>query len=320
MEGHKAKVEMPVSKSQPSSTNPKGTLRWVLDHVEVAESAGTCVVEVERVGGSEGEVSCEYKSKDQSAVAEKDYIAVSGQLTWADGDSSVKKVEITVIDDDDFEKDEEFTIVLSEVKGGAEFDSSTDGGRNSAICTVVILNDDDASTKLNEAIRLLRFDSDVLDLVSSNWTQQLKDSLRPGSPGAKAMAMHVFTCPWKVLCAVVPPPGLCNGWPCFVVALLVIAFQVILISDFASQMGCEMFIAPSVTAITFVALGTSLPDTFASMQAARGDKTADNSIGNVTGSNSVNVFFGLGIPWLIAAIYWAGAGATSHEQLLIADC
>ena len=34
------------------------------------------------------------------------------------------------------------------------------------------------------------------------------------------------------------------------------------------------------------------------------DDTADNSIGNVTGSNSVNVFLGLGLPWLIAAIYW----------------
>ena len=60
-----------------------------------------------------------------------------------------------------------------------------------------------------------------------------------------------------------------------------------------------------VTAITFVALGTSLPDTFASKVAAVNEKTADNAIGNVTGSNSVNVFLGLGIPWIIAAIYHA---------------
>ena len=56
-------------------------------------------------------------------------------------------------------------------------------------------------------------------------------------------------------------------------------------------------------AITFVALGTSLPDTFASKAAAVGEKNADNAIGNITGSNSVNVFLGLGLPWLIAAIY-----------------
>merc|ERR1712048_221843 len=65
-----------------------------------------------------------------------------------------------------------------------------------------------------------------------------------------------------------------------------------------------MGIAPEITAITLVALGTSLPDTFASKTAAQMDPFADNSIGNVTGSNSVNVFLGLGLPWMIAAIYW----------------
>ena len=65
-----------------------------------------------------------------------------------------------------------------------------------------------------------------------------------------------------------------------------------------------MLFQDSVTAITFVALGTSLPDLFASKQAATMDDTADNSIGNVTGSNSVNVFLGLGLPWLIASIFW----------------
>merc|ERR1712100_55529 len=55
---------------------------------------------------------------------------------------------------------------------------------------------------------------------------------------------------------------------------------------------------------TFVALGTSLPDTFASMAAARAEKFADNAVGNVTGSNSVNVFLGLGLPWVIASIYY----------------
>lgn len=52
-------------------------------------------------------------------------------------------------------------------------------------------------------------------------------------------------------------------------------------------------------------MGTSLPDTFASRTAALREDSADNSIGNITGSNSVNVFLGLGLPWLIAAIYHA---------------
>ena len=76
-------------------------------------------------------------------------------------------------------------------------------------------------------------------------------------------------------------------------------------SQQAGIFGCLVGLKDSVTAITFVALGTSLPDTFASRAAAVGEKHADNAIGNVTGSNSVNVFLGLGLPWVIAAIYWA---------------
>ena len=44
------------------------------------------------------------------------------------------------------------------------------------------------------------------------------------------------------------------------------------------------------------------PDTFASKVAAIGDPYADSSIGNVTGSNAVNVFLGIGIAWTVAAI------------------
>ena len=49
-------------------------------------------------------------------------------------------------------------------------------------------------------------------------------------------------------------------------------------------------------------------DTFASKVAAVGDKYADSSIGNVTGSNAVNVFLGIGIAWSMAAIYHAIQG------------
>jgi len=51
-------------------------------------------------------------------------------------------------------------------------------------------------------------------------------------------------------------------------------------------------------------MGTSLPDTFASKTAAQSSPNADSAIGNVTGSNSVNVFLGMGLPWMIATIYW----------------
>ena len=49
-------------------------------------------------------------------------------------------------------------------------------------------------------------------------------------------------------------------------------------------------------------------DTFASKVATINDRHADGSIGNVTGSNSVNVFLGIGLAWSVAAIYHAANG------------
>merc|ERR1719453_505632 len=76
------------------------------------------------------------------------------------------------------------------------------------------------------------------------------------------------------------------------------------VSDMANLVGCTLGLLPEENAITFVALGTSWPDPFASQTAAQMDPYADASIGNVTGSNSVNVFLGMGISWTIAAAYW----------------
>jgi solute carrier family 8 (sodium/calcium exchanger) len=55
-------------------------------------------------------------------------------------------------------------------------------------------------------------------------------------------------------------------------------------------------------------LSLTPPDTFASKVAAIQDQYADASIGNVTGSNAVNVFLGIGVAWSIAAIYHNSKG------------
>ena len=49
-------------------------------------------------------------------------------------------------------------------------------------------------------------------------------------------------------------------------------------------LGCVVGLKASVAGITIVALGTSLPDTFASRTAALHDDGADAAIGNVTGT------------------------------------
>jgi Ca2+/Na+ antiporter len=117
--------------------------------------------------------------------------------------------------------------------------------------------------------------------------------------------MYVISLPWKLLFAIVPPTTFANGWATFWVALALIGGVTAFIGDLAALFGCILGIEDEITAITFVALGTSLPDTFASVAAAANDPTADNAVGNVTGSNCVNVFLGLGLPWLMAAVFWS---------------
>lgn len=145
------------------------------------------------------------------------------------------------------------------------------------------------------------------------WGQQFLDAckLHPSKnedgeiediSGMDAM-LHFFSIGWKIVFACCPPPHWGGGWPCFVAAICFIGALTAVVGEVAGVMGCVMGLKPGVTAITFVAIGTSLPDTFASMTAARESPNADSAVGNITGSNSVNVFLGLGLPWVIAVIY-----------------
>jgi len=80
--------------------------------------------------------------------------------------------------------------------------------------------------------------------------------------------MHLITIGWKLIFSIVPPPHYGGGWVCFMAALAVIGIVTAVVGEVATLFGCILGVKPSITAITFVALGTSLPDTFASMAAA----------------------------------------------------
>lgn len=71
--------------------------------------------------------------------------------------------------------------------------------------------------------------------------------------------MHFLTVFWKVLFAFVPPTDYWNGWACFVVSIIMIGVLTAFIGDLASHFGCTIGLKDSVTAVVFVALGTSVP-------------------------------------------------------------
>ena len=70
-------------------------------------------------------------------------------------------------------------------------------------------------------------------------------------------------------------------------ALLLIGGAAALLSDLAALFERCLGMSDSVTAITFVALGTLAPYTFASKTVAVGDEYADASIGNVKGARKL---------------------------------
>lgn len=152
-----------------------------------------------------------------------------------------------------------------------------------------------------------------MDSKDVSWGQQFKNAIMLGPKideknfvddvTCGEAIMHLISMPWKVFFSLIPPKKMCGGWLAFMVALALIGGIVSVVGEFAGLLGCTLSIKTSVTAITLVALGTSLPDTFASKAAAQNSEYADSAIGNVTGSNSVNVFLGMGLPWIIATIY-----------------
>ncbi|KAE8290266.1 Sodium/calcium exchanger 3 [Larimichthys crocea] len=132
-------------------------------------------------------------------------------------------------------------------------------------------------------------------------------------PSCFDYVMHFLTVFWKVLFACVPPTDYLNGWACFVVSIIIIGLLTAVIGDLASHFGCTIGLKDSVTCRGVCGTRYICPsswifeepiDTFASKVSAVQDTYADASIGNVTGSNAVNVFLGIGMAWSVAAIYW----------------
>ena len=192
------------------------------------------------------------------------------------------------------------------------------------VCLVTISKNEELDQEEEDKRKLIEF---YLAQKEVTWTSQFRGALTLGPQISEEdliledvtlyeALVHFLSIFWKFLFATIPPPNIANGKWCFVISLSYIGCVTLVIGEVATILGCNAGIKESVTAITFVALGTSLPDTFASMSAAQSLPTADAAIGNVTGSNSVNVFLGLGLPWSIASTYWSSVrpGLAGYED------
>ncbi|XP_034007890.1 sodium/calcium exchanger 1b isoform X2 [Trematomus bernacchii] len=313
----------------------------------VSESVGTMEVKVLRTSGARGVVTLPYKTVEGTARGGgEDFEDIHGVLEFQN-DEIFKIIKVRVIDDEEYEKNKTFYLEISgprlvgsndtkeeqlkeveedeEALAGKDEDDQrvADMGRpmlGDHVKLEVII--EESYEFKNTVDKLIKKTNLALLVGTNSWRDQFIEAITVSAgedddddecgeeklPSCFDYVMHFLTVFWKVLFAFVPPTDYWNGWACFVVSICMIGLLTAVIGDLASHFGCTVGLKDSVTAVVFVALGTSVPDTFASKVAATQDQYADASIGNVTGSNAVNVFLGIGVAWSIAAIYHNSRG------------
>ncbi|XP_070762704.1 sodium/calcium exchanger 2b isoform X13 [Enoplosus armatus] len=308
--------------------------------VRVSESVGTMEVTVVRNSGARGTVILPYHTESGSAKAGDDYEDARGELEFTN-DQTTQTFQVRIIDDEEYEKHENFFIVLEEprwLKRGisalllnqegteGQMSAEEEEARRIAEMGKPILGEHsrlevviEESYEFKSTVdKLIKKTNLALVIGTHSWREQFVEAVTVSAgdgdddeegreerlPSCYDYVMHFLTVFWKVLFACVPPTEYWNGWACFLVSISVIGLLTAVIGDLASHFGCTVGLRDTVTAVVFVALGTSIPDTFASKVAAIQDQHADASVGNVTGSNAVNVFLGIGVAWSVAAIYW----------------
>ncbi|XP_011634463.1 sodium/calcium exchanger 2 isoform X1 [Pogonomyrmex barbatus] len=303
--------------------------------VELVESVGQHPLRVVRYSGARGRVIVPYRTVEGTAKPGKQYVHTEGSLTFEDNQTE-KIINLEIIEEDSYEKDALFYVELDEpllqgaeagIAAAAEMklpENRTEEEKMALLGRPRLGEVSRAQIRIKESKefkntvdKLVQRANASIILGTSSWKEQFTEALtvsggdeddsegsnQPSSPSVMDYLMHSLTIFWKVLFAFVPPTDIAGGYLCFIVSILGIGVVTAIIGDIASYFGCTLGIKDSVTAIVFVALGTSIPDTFASKVAACQDKYADASVGNVTGSNAVNVFLGIGVAWSIAAIY-----------------
>merc|ERR1711913_69492 len=302
---------------------------------EIVESVGTYELEVKRISGARGKVAIPYNTEDGTAKDGEHYEAQEGELIFCneetektieipimDEESYEKSlimyvvigeprqiaegiegegIDYSILDaknPEDLTEEEKVALlgrpchgdnsrIMIRIRESKEFKSSVDKMMQKANSSMMVGS------------------SSWLDQFTDAFTVQAEDDDdeegEEGEEGEEKMPscgdyiMHFLTLPWKLIFAFIPPTALLNGYLTFVISIAFIGACTAIIGDVAGHLGCFINLKDGVNAIAFVALGTSVPDTFASKTAAIEDDSADNSVGNVTGSNAVNVFLGIGI-------------------------
>ncbi|CAI5448866.1 unnamed protein product [Caenorhabditis angaria] len=303
-----ARVKYPAD--EPKNVTGTPNIEFVRPNYVVKENAKFSRIYVTRRGtraSLKEPIIVKYETEDITAKNGSDYRGVRDGELFFKNQEYEKYIDIEIFDDKEDEKDESFQVEIKEI----ESKEYTIGQKRKTIVTII--SDDNALKNITNVHKLMSHYIREMKPGKATWKEQILNAVSVNggdltNATISDCVLHALAFPWKFAFAFLPPPTILSGYPCFVVALIAIGIVTAVVGDVASIFGCMIGFSESTVAITLVALGTSLPDTFASKIAAESESSADNAVGNVTGSNSVNVFLGLGLPWVIASIYWASKG------------
>jgi len=310
------RIEAPITVVTIINDDEAGTLGFAAEEVMPCRDSSSVTLSVLRTKGNCGDITCQFETIDGTAKKGRDYLHSAGMLSFADRVEK-RELQIKLLKVPAHPEERRFRVVLTNVTHGGKFDANTDGGVSSAISEIITAASPEARRSCWAWLGCNYCWPDWASI--EEWAKQFPEAMYCGGSaeeqsqaGFLDWCMHSIALIWKMLFATVAPPALYDGWLCFLMALTMIGLITMIVGDMAKLLGCSLGMPDHVTAISLVALGTSLPDTFASHTAAVQDESADNSVGNITGSNSVNISLGLGLPWTIGAFYWRQVGKTDE--------
>ena len=107
----------------------------------VYENAGKVEMTVVRSNCIESRVSVQWATSDGTAVAGEDYDHARGTITFEPGQTE-HTIQVTIIDDNEFEPDEDFYVTLRNAKEGKKGQASAPVVLPRPVVAVTILNDD----------------------------------------------------------------------------------------------------------------------------------------------------------------------------------
>ncbi|XP_053984521.1 sodium/calcium exchanger 3 isoform X2 [Hylaeus volcanicus] len=259
--------------------------------IDLVESVGQYPLRVVRYSGARGRVVVPYRTIEGTAKPGKQYLHTEGSLTFEDNQTE-KVITLSIIEEDSYEKDALFYVELGEPQlQGAEAGIAVAAEmkqpeERTAEEKMALLGKPKLGEVARAQIRIKEskeFKNTVDKLVqranasillgTSSWKEQFTEALtvsggdedegegaaEAATPSTMDYLMHSVTIFWKVLFAFVPPTDIAGGYLCFVVSIIGIGVVTAVIGDVASYFGCTLGIKDSVTAVAFVALGTSIP-------------------------------------------------------------